>query len=501
MEIFLVVRIRKNNMTTRNTTEPKRITIVGGGLDGTSLAHKIATEYTDAIQSRRKPAAPLTIQVIDPAETIGPGLPYTRISDDEAINQVATNNQPNESMGTDHDDPDNYVRHRAALQDGDPSDTAIRHAFTSRVDVGDFAKTLAPNFNAQAQAQGLAIKIKHIRDRVSDIRLDTHENIAPTCILESGQTIEGGLTICSLGHEKSGSIPELVGTTGFFSFYGDKVEEMRDLLQGQDGDIVIRGTSQSMVDYLRLIEHFGFQGTIHAVSRNAYMPWEFNPADYPENISSIDFTAEATVQALKRGTSLEQTIAYLENKDVPKAAEIGVGKALVYKYALRDVLNLAANNNTPEIEGTLTYIKAMYGNPTPKASSDLIARLRSEGRMQIHKADFGVKNLPQTSSGFDVKGNTLDGLKIKAFFDGAIYARSAIDPRTNKALNPIYASLQRQGGIIDHGETPDVFKAGQQAHPLLYLANGPATNAYKWGIGTFREGNAKISNQVVENHL
>lgn len=458
----------------------KNISIIGGGLVGTSIADMLLKHKVE------RPDAPeISISIFDPKEKLGQGIPYARTAENDFLNDIATNNQPNNRMSYDPSDPDAFSRF---LNPEAPSD--LNNEFSSRTKIGEYANKKIERRIAQSGGQ-----LRHIRSKVTSISGDSGQtHVVKT---DKDEHFHSDIVIIADGHQYSHAMPELEGHSQFFGRYED-LDRAKDVLEHDpDGSVIIRGTSQSMVDWLRLIDAVGFHGDIYAVSRRGYMPWEFRPEDHPVENDSRSFELTRMTKLLGNHNYTAEDLVSTLNQEISEAAEKGIGRALVYSKAINTISAQAQNTKNPELKSFFNFLTAMYGNPTPPASYNLIKDLRQQGRLKIIQGSCGPENLQKTKTGFKVQNvSGLDDLNIQAVFDAAIYSRDAISAN-GKVHSPLLQQLHADKKIIVDEESARVFSAGVQKTAGLYMANGPATNYYKWGIEGFREKNDQIAQEII----
>lgn len=474
----------------------QKITIIGGGLVGASLAEMLFAHHEKALagQDGVEAVPDISVTIIDPSEKVGYGIPYRATAQADDLNHVATNNQPNNRMS--------HLAHAASafsnhIAPENPS--SADNGFAKRVQVGKFAHEV---FNERLNAE--RGKLEHKRAYVTDISPSSAGTGTFKITTQSGETLDSDIVIVADGHQHSNSMPELLGHDRYFHRY-DNLDTARDLLAGQEGNVVIRGTSQSMVDWLRLIDHVGFQGDIYAVSRSGHMPWKFDPLEHPLSADDIPYAlTHLNIENAITATSPADLEKLLET-ELHHASKAGLGRAHVYSMAIRELAPLVQKENDPVAEASgikpfFNTLVALYGNPTPPQSKALIDSLRDAGRLKIVKGDLSARTISVAKNGeLDINGgSSLSGLKVKALFDGAIYARSALDHSGN-AVSPLLSGLHRQGALKVCPDTAQIFSAGVQKVKDLFLANGPSTNLYKWGIESFRGKNNDIAREIIEN--
>jgi hypothetical protein len=461
-----------------------KITVVGGGAIGASIAIQILQGAARTFPDY--PDKKISIDIIDPANTLGHGIPYARVGDDN----IATLNQPSSRMNFDGSDPNGFCNH---LNPQDPD--SIKNQFSRRAAYGVYVNDSLNTAIAQAEQTG-AISFNHIRARATDIfpvsmggfRINTDQT----------DTLQSSHVIVADGHQYSDSLPHLTNSPNFFNRY-HQIAAVTESLRGSDQDIAIRGTSQSMVDWLRVLEHIGHTGKIYAVSRHGYMPWEFNPEDHPLESDDVALDLKFINQHVilsKPDISVNALIDLFEN-DVESARHTNHGRGHVLTHSIKTLAPLLRDPRAEKtaIRPFFDFLAAAYGNPTPPESAALIRRLREEGRLIHLKGSIDETTTTASRAGFRISlGNGHDTLGVSALFDSAVFARTALD-RNGRARSPLLDGLHKQELLNVDG---DMFVAGEQKQAGLYLGKGPQTSELKWGIESFRGENSRICKVVVD---
>lgn len=150
----------------------RRVTIVGGGFSGASMA----------VQLVRASPLPLAITIVEPRESAGPGLAYSAADPDHRLNG------PTWSHSILPDDAGHFTRwcesHSILLRDPEAV-AADGNAFVRR---GDYGEYLADAVRAHARWPATGSRIAHVRDRAVGLapgRESIALHTAGGCVLES----------------------------------------------------------------------------------------------------------------------------------------------------------------------------------------------------------------------------------------------------------------------------------------------------------------------------
>ena len=128
--------------------EAARITIVGGGAGGASLA----------IQLVRRSPAPLAITIVEPRERVGPGLAYSRSDPDHRLNA------PTGTHSIDPIDADHFTRwcESNRVFERDPEARLPNGvAFVRRGEFGDY---VAATLREHAFGSATGSSIEHVQE-------------------------------------------------------------------------------------------------------------------------------------------------------------------------------------------------------------------------------------------------------------------------------------------------------------------------------------------------
>ncbi len=486
------------------STSHKIITIIGGGLVGTSIACITANKLLTAYQTARREGfitPDITIQIVDPAENLGRGIPYARYSNNVKDDNVAMYNQPNNRMSFDPNDV------HALSKTIDPqSPESIKDKFTSRAQTGDYAEEALRKAKRSLADANIGINIQHIQEKVIDIQaLGAENTYALKATTDNNSILNANKIIIADGHQYNNHFEEFNTHDHFFGRY-TRIEEVHDIIKKNTGPVGIRGTSQSMIDWLRVLEHSGYQGQIYTFSRNNNMPWLFDPKEHPIENDEKSYEMQhldihASIEDLNKKSLNELTTIF--EAETQSAQKQGIGKGILLARTINTLAPKIAN--APYAKGSLVQffysLTANFGNPTPKFNIDILDKLKTQKRLHTIAAPIGPKNVIATDNGFTLKGeNAYQGLKLGAFFDAAMFARSAVN-ENGQIISPLLRRLHKKNLLKLNPSSTQVFVAGEQNHTDLSIAKGPSTSLWKWGIESFRDENERIATELTNSFI
>jgi uncharacterized NAD(P)/FAD-binding protein YdhS len=244
------------------TSFRRSIVIVGGGFAGAVAAMKLLDEAF----------APLAVTIVEPREEPGRGVAYS------ATERVHLVNAPARVFSLHPEDPDHFSR------------WFERNAGDFPPEPGGFAETCAPRWvygsyvgaelaRSVAAAQG-ASTFRHVRARAADMRR-AGERLS--VVLEDGGHLEADEVVLALGvfkarprlaEAKVADHPFFVGNLWDAAAL-DRIAGVREIL--------LIGTSLSMVDVVASMEARGFKGRYRAISRRGHLvEARGEPAERPD---------------------------------------------------------------------------------------------------------------------------------------------------------------------------------------------------------------------------
>lgn len=428
----------------------------------------------------RAPEQQAHFKLIDPAQKT---TPY------DASDDIAWLNQPANRMSASTKDIEEFTNF---LRQSDPH--ANGDSFASRRQYGLY---LADKLKAlKARIEGTPLTLEEIC--ASAIDADYQDGRFITAC-NNGQQITTDHLITPTGHQLLGNFNGFTNIDGFFQpqFQQEQIKEaLAATAQYASLPIAIIGTSQSFVDALahQLESDAGSQ--IHAFSGRNILPWKFDPKAHPigSDNAPYDFR-HLTSLNVSQAQSCDELKALLA-QEFENAAQQGIGPGIVLsrmqiKEFFADVAKAPSETQTALAEFA-NYFASYYGNMTPPQRYDLIQSLLKSGQLQTVQQRLTEQDITHDDqTGLFTIGNQ----QYRAVYNGAAYARTAINPQTNEAYSPFLQQLHAKRWL-KLSEDGRFFSAGQQNRPGLWLPAGPATEE-KWGMETFRAKNIPVAHQII----
>lgn len=236
-----------------------RVTIVGGGFSGASVA----------VQLTRATRDPLDIGIVEPRPEVGYGLAYSSDDADHRVNGVPAIHL------VDPSDPDAFVRWCAAeaLASSDPEAmSADGRLFVRRREFGRF---VAHALGRAAQHAKDRVRIAHHRERAVDIAAD---DVALSVTTDARARLETDLLVIATGNAQprlpSPFAPALADHPAIVSS-PDDLARIRAI--DPHARVLVLGTGLTALDVISSIVRAGHRGMIVAVSRRGLRPRAYRP--------------------------------------------------------------------------------------------------------------------------------------------------------------------------------------------------------------------------------
>ena len=455
------------------TQDTATTTIIGAGFTGISIAIEQARTYNRLKQQSTERLPPLTIRIIDKSGDFGTGLPYSHESD------VFLLNQPAYAMSPFADDPDHFTRWLQA-QDA----YATQDDFATRKQYGQYLRDIfnqAVTDHPDIGFECITAEVTAIDHSAAHFSLSTAENTKLT----------SDTVIIADGHQPSGFLQEYASHPRY------DIDKARKLLTDDTQGVLIIGTGQSAIDALAVLDHIGYQGSIHAVSRNLVTPWKFEPALYRQDLPSYEFKILTPETIYAQNAQTETALKSLLSAEIRSAEHHGYGIAHVLTAYNETALQSAFTaDNVNALHSLSAHIKALYSNPTPPRRFALLQELQASGQLHYTRTGISAAQITDAADGFHVKDDTDAQIapKISAIFNGASCARCICD-HTGAILSPLLRDAFAKD-LAAPADSAKAAQAGEQITNGLYI-NGPATNSERWGVETFRKDNQTTARSAV----
>jgi uncharacterized NAD(P)/FAD-binding protein YdhS len=246
------------------TSRPERIAIIGGGFCGVITAVNLAR------LSRR----PLELILINAARPTGRGAAYGTRRMEHLLNVPARN------MSAFPDIPDHFLQWlRTRSQYDLTPDRELRERFIPRMIYGDYIRGLMQQ-HLQGQGESALVQCTFVDDEAVDVaQADQHAVVH----LAHGETVEADRVVLATGNEVPAGLPGSEKLENHPGWIANPWKSWEHRLPATGGTVILLGTGLTTVDAVITLRTLGWQGIVHAVSRNGWLPHShFRGIEYPD---------------------------------------------------------------------------------------------------------------------------------------------------------------------------------------------------------------------------
>ena len=258
--------------------QPEKICIIGGGFSGVMTAVNLAR------LSRR----PLQITIINHHRPTGRGVAYGSRRIEHLLNVAARN------MSAFPDMPDHFLQWLRTRSEYDAvSDAELRERFIPRMIYGDYLKSLMHQ-QLQFPGDSAMVRTTFVDGDAVDV---TRHGKGATIHLADGSKVEADRVVLATGNEAPAEFAGCAELGNHPAWIGNPWQAWETRLPASGGTVVLLGTGLTTVDVIITLRTLGWQGLVHAVSRNGWLPHshfrgieysDFPPADV--DLASLGLT-------------------------------------------------------------------------------------------------------------------------------------------------------------------------------------------------------------------
>ena len=319
-----------------------------------------------AIRLLRQARTPLLIRIFDPAPELGRGIAYGTVDFSHRLNG------PAKAFSLRPDDPlhfADWLQARANRSGWNDFDDKLL-AFAPRWLYGDYIRAeLAEALNEAASG----VELEHVLARVDDIvqepgrvriKVDTdREFVADHVLLAPGVfKAQPGFAVAQRLHDDGRYLPD--------PWDPDALDQLKSV-----DDILLVGSSLTMIDAVVSLEARGYRGNYHVVSRRGLVPVGRNEAQaWPEFLA--DVAAPVSVRAVLRAVRTQIGKAKAQGEDWQRVV-----------LAVRPHLSrLWQGASLVERQRFMRHVRAywdMFLHRVPPPSAAVFEAVRASGRLHL----------------------------------------------------------------------------------------------------------------------
>lgn len=243
---------------------PTSVAIVGGGFSGVMTGVNLA----------RLSQRPLRLTLINQHRPTARGVAYGSRRNEHLLNVAARNMSAFPEM------PDHFMQWLRTRSEFDTvRDRELRERFIPRMIYGDYLRGLMQQ-HLQSPPASLPVETNITEAEAVDIE---PKNGGAAIHLSNGDIVDVERVVLATGNEAPAGFPGAAELHEHPAWVGNPWQTWENRLPGYEGEVVVLGTGLTAVDAIITLRALGWQGLVHAVSRNGWLPNpHFRGIEYPD---------------------------------------------------------------------------------------------------------------------------------------------------------------------------------------------------------------------------
>jgi uncharacterized NAD(P)/FAD-binding protein YdhS len=144
---------------------------------------------------------------------------------------------------------------------------------------GDYLRSLMQQ-NLQSPSEYVPVQTAFADSDAVDVEPDGE---GAKIHLSDGNTVSADRVVLAMGNERPAEFPGCAEMRDHPAWVGNPWQAWDNRLPGSEGTVILLGTGLTTVDAVITLRTLGWQGLVHAVSRNGWLPQShFRGIDYPD---------------------------------------------------------------------------------------------------------------------------------------------------------------------------------------------------------------------------
>jgi uncharacterized NAD(P)/FAD-binding protein YdhS len=246
------------------TSQPQTIAIIGGGFSGAMTA----------VNLTRLSRHPLRLIIVNQRRPMARGVAYGTRRMEHLLNVAARN------MSAFPDVPDHFLQWLRTRSEYDlVPDIELRERFIPRMIYGDYLRGLVQQ-HLQSPPESSTVRTTFLEREAVDVELQGNGAVIH---LEDGDRVEATRVVLATGNEPPAPLPGSAELRDHPAWIGNPWQAWEHRLPPSGGTVLLLGTGLTTVDAIITLRALGWQGMMHAVSRNGWLPHaHFRGIEYAE---------------------------------------------------------------------------------------------------------------------------------------------------------------------------------------------------------------------------
>ncbi len=446
------VETSRINMT---NLPPERIAIIGGGFSGVMTAVNLA----------RLARQPLHLTIINQRRPVARGAAYGTRRMEHLLNVAARN------MSAFPDMPDHLLQWLRTRPDfSQLLERDLREQFIPRMIYGDYLTGLVHQY---LQAPTAAGPVQTVFLDAEAVDVEQRDGRAAV-LLASGERVAARRVVLATGNEPPAALPGSDGLQSHRAWIGNPWQAWEDRLPPSGGTILLLGTGLTTVDAVMTLRTLGWQGEIHAVSRNGWLPHpHFRGIEYPH------FPPPGTDLA---GLGLEKLLPLIE-KHCTRLRELGANPAIIVDKMRPHTQRIWQRFTPAERREFARHHAARWNVLRHRIAPEIHAQLATAqltGQLQVHAASIEGVQAEGTRIRVRLNGgqSLLGDLVINATGPNSKFTATSSVLLQNLLRRGVVVPDELEMGVWADADHTVIDRDGQRSETLLAL--GPLLRGTLW---------------------
>ena len=435
--------------------QPEKIAIIGGGFSGVLTAVNLAR------LSRR----PLELTLVNAHRPTARGAAYGTRRPEHLLNVAARN------MSAFPDLPDHFLQWlRTRCEYDTVPETELRERFIPRMSYGEYLRGLMQH-HLLCPPDATLTKTVFVEGEAIDVKAS---GTGATIQLANGERLTADRIVLATGNEAPAGFPGSDELSDHAGWVGNPWQTWEKRLPPSGGTIVLLGTGLTTVDVIITLRALGWQGLVHAVSRNGWLPHShFRGIEWPNfPPAGVDL---ATLRLPELLALMEEHCARLRDLDANPA--IIVDK--MRPHTQRVWKNFTLEERKEFARRHAARWNVLRHRIAPEIHAQ-VATAQLTGQLQVHAA--GIERVE--AQGQQVRVYLSDG---KALSGDLVINATGPQTRFSATKSVLLGNLLKSGmiaaddmemGVRVYADHTVIDRAGERSATLLAL--GPLLRGTLW---------------------
>jgi uncharacterized NAD(P)/FAD-binding protein YdhS len=457
--------------------QPEKIAIIGGGFSGLMTAVNLA----------RVGRQPLEVTIINQGRPMARGVAYGTRRMEHLLNVAARN------MSAFPDLPDHFLQWLRTRSEYDAvPDRELRERFIPRMIYGDYLRGLMQQ-HLQSPVESVPVRTTFIEGEALNV---LPRNGGAVIHLADGSRVEASRIVLATGNESPSGLPGAAELQDHAAWIGNPWQSWENRLPDSGGTILVLGTGLTTVDAVITLRALGWQGVIHAVSRNGWLPHS--------HFRGIEYTDFPPPDVDLAELGLKKLLALME-QHCARLRELGANPAIIVDKMRPHTQRIWQRFIREERLEFARHHAARWNVLRHRIAPEIHAQLATAqltGQLQVHAA--GIECV--RADGKQVRahlssGKTLNGdLVINATGPNTRFTATSSALLQNLLAGGLIAPDDMEMGVCVDADHTVVDRAGRRSEILFAL--GPLLRGTLWETIAVPElrGQARRTAETILGH-